>query len=98
MCALAGTSRSGRQTLEQRVARKVQADARAALTQRKQQVNIGVGGIDVGATAVVSARRSHSASLARRAEKRVLRSCSVTPRAVMAMVAPGRMMVSQAMS
>ena len=51
MCALAGTSRSGRQTLEQRVARKVQADARAALTQRKQQVNIGVGGIDVGATA-----------------------------------------------
>ena len=49
MCALAGTSRSGRQTLEQRVARKVQADARAALTQRKQQVNIGVGGIDVGA-------------------------------------------------
>ena len=51
MCALAGTSRNGRQAFEQRVARKVQANARATLTQRKQQVNIGVGGIDVGATA-----------------------------------------------
>ena len=35
MSALAGSGRGGRQALEQRVARKVQADARAALTQRK---------------------------------------------------------------
>ena len=34
--ALAGTGRRGRQALEQRVARKVQAYARAALAQRKQ--------------------------------------------------------------
>ena len=34
--ALAGAGRCGRQAFEQRVARKVQADARAALTQRKQ--------------------------------------------------------------
>ena len=33
---LAGAGRRGRQALEQRVARKVQADARAALAQRKQ--------------------------------------------------------------
>ena len=98
MCALAGTSRSGRQTLEQRVARKVQADARAALTQRKQQVNIGVGGIDVGATARGLGQTVAQRVFGAQAEKRVLRSCSVTPRAVMAMVAPGRMMVSQAMS
>ena len=51
MCVLAGAGRGGRQAFEQRVARKVQADARAALTQRKQQVDVGVGGIDVGATA-----------------------------------------------
>ena len=51
MRALAGAGRCGRQALEQRVARKVQAYARAALTQRKQQVNIGIGGIDIGATA-----------------------------------------------
>ena len=51
MRALAGTGRSGRQAFEQRVARKVQADARTALTQRKQQVNVGVGGVDIGATA-----------------------------------------------
>ena len=51
MCALAGAGRSGRQAFEQRVARKVQADARAALTQRKQQVNVGIGGVDIGATA-----------------------------------------------
>ena len=51
VCALAGTGRRRRQALEQRVARKVQADARAALTQRKQQVNIGIGGVDIGATA-----------------------------------------------
>ena len=51
MRALAGTGRRGRQALEQRVARKVQADARAALTQRKQQVNVGIGGVDIGATA-----------------------------------------------
>ena len=49
--ALAGAGRCGRQALEQRVSRKVQADARAALAQRKQQVNIGVGGVDIGATA-----------------------------------------------
>ena len=49
MRALAGAGRRGRQTLEQRVARKVQADARATLAQRKQQVNVGIGGIDVGA-------------------------------------------------
>ncbi len=48
MHALAGAGRRGRQTLEQRVARKVQADARATLAQRKQQVNVGIGGIDVG--------------------------------------------------
>ena len=53
MRALAGTGRRGRQALEQRVARKVQAYARATLTQRKQQVNVRVGGIDVGATARV---------------------------------------------
>ena len=51
MRALAGAGRGGRQALEQRIARKVQADARAALAQRKQQVNVGIGGIDVGATA-----------------------------------------------
>ena len=51
MRVLAGTGRRGRQALEQRVARKVQAYARAALAQRKQSVTIGVGGIDVGATA-----------------------------------------------
>ena len=51
MRALAGAGRGGRQALEQRVARKVQADARAALTQRKQQVNVGIGGVDIGATA-----------------------------------------------
>ena len=51
MRTLAGAGRCGRQTLEQRIARKVQADARAALTQRKQQVNIGIGGVDIGATA-----------------------------------------------
>ena len=51
MRALAGTSRGGRQALEQRVARKVQADTRAALAQRKQQVNVGIGGVDIGATA-----------------------------------------------
>ena len=51
MRALAGAGRCGRQAFEQRVARKVQADARAALTQRKQQVNVGVGGVDIGATA-----------------------------------------------
>ena len=49
--ALAGAGCGGRQALEQRVARKVQADARTALTQRKQQVNVGVGGVDVGAAA-----------------------------------------------
>lgn len=49
MCVLAGAGRGGRQALEQRVARKVQADARAALTQRKQQVDVGIGGVDVGA-------------------------------------------------
>ena len=49
MRALAGAGRCGRQALEQRVARKVQAYARAALAQRKQQVNVGIGGIDVGA-------------------------------------------------
>ena len=49
--ALAGAGRCGRQAFEQRVARKVQADARAALTQRKQQMNVGIGGINVGATA-----------------------------------------------
>ena len=49
--ALAGAGRGGRQALEQRVARKVQAYARAALTQRKQQVNVGIGGVDIGATA-----------------------------------------------
>ena len=49
--ALAGASRCGRQALEQRIARKVQAYARAALAQREQQVDIGVGGIDIGATA-----------------------------------------------
>ena len=49
--ALAGTGRCGRQAFEQRVARKVQANACAALTQRKQQVNVGIGGIDVGTTA-----------------------------------------------
>ena len=36
VCALTGAGRGGRQALEQRVARKVQAYARAALTQRKQ--------------------------------------------------------------
>ena len=51
MRALAGAGRGGRQALEQRVTRKVQADARAALTQRKQQVNVGIGGVDIGATA-----------------------------------------------
>ena len=51
MRALASAGRGGRQALEQRVARKVQADARAALAQRKQQVNVGVGGVDIGATA-----------------------------------------------
>ena len=51
MRSLAGAGRGGRQTLEQWIARKVQADARAALTQRKQQVNVGVGSIDIGATA-----------------------------------------------
>ena len=51
MGALAGKRRGGRQALEQRIARKVQADARAALTQRKQQVDVGVGGVDVGTTA-----------------------------------------------
>ena len=51
MRALAGAGRGGRQALEQRVARKIQAHARAALTQRKQQVNVGVGGVDIGATA-----------------------------------------------
>ena len=49
--ALAGTGRRGRQALEQRVARKIQADARAALAQRKQQVNVGIGNVDIGATA-----------------------------------------------
>ena len=51
MRALAGAGRCGRQAFEQRVARKVQANARATLTQRKQQVNIGIGGVDIGATA-----------------------------------------------
>ena len=51
MSALAGAGRGGRQAFEQRVARKVQADTRAALAQRKQQVNVGIGGVDIGATA-----------------------------------------------
>ena len=51
MRTLAGTGRRGRQALEQWVARKVQTDARAALAQRKQQVNVGIGNVDIGATA-----------------------------------------------
>ena len=51
MRTIAGAGRGRRQAFEQRVARKVQADARATLAQRKQQVNVGIGSVDIGATA-----------------------------------------------
>ena len=51
MCALAGAGRGRRQALEQRIARKVQANAGTALAQRKQQVNVRIGSVDVGTTA-----------------------------------------------